>query len=84
MKEEFINIIYQGKQWLEGLSTINLGSVEAISCHPFNDTSLFNTYLFFSLSIKCIILHINPVGFILFDTYHFGGAIRKGIYQHLT
>lgn len=46
MKEEYRNVTYQGKRWLEGTSTINLRSIEAIPCHLFNDTSLFTMYLF--------------------------------------
>lgn len=47
MKEEFINVTYQGRWWLEGTSTINLRSVEAVPCHLFNATSLFTMSLFF-------------------------------------
>lgn len=40
MKEGFINVTCYGKWWLEGISTINLRSIETIPCHLFNDTSL--------------------------------------------
>lgn len=47
MKEGFINVTCYGKWWLEGISTINLRSIETIPCHLFNDTSLSAMYIFF-------------------------------------